>query len=169
MSSFTLGTFNVKNLIGADQEYYKWERYTAEEHAWKQDWLSDQLLAMDADIVGFQEIFEEDALAAVAGVRGVHVTDDTARLSVDAIHRVLPGVLEALTARGIALEELRTHHATLEDVFVDLGAGAAVSTLSGNLVVHLEPVARPSVPVGLRMVSCMTLSPSSGATRRPAR
>ena len=58
------------------------------------------------------------ALAAVAGVRGVHVTDDTARLSVDAIHRVLPGVLEALTARGIALEELRTHHATLEDVFV---------------------------------------------------
>ena len=40
---------------------------------------------------------------------------------------------------------------TLEDVFVDLGAGAAVSTLSGNLVVHLEPVARPSVPVGLRM------------------
>ena len=44
MSSFTLGTFNVKNLIGADQEYYKWERYTQEEHAWKQDWLSDQLL-----------------------------------------------------------------------------------------------------------------------------
>ena len=40
---------------------------------------------------------------------------------------------------------------TLEDVFVDLGAGAAVSTLSGNLVVHLEPVARPAVPVGLRM------------------
>lgn len=33
MSSFTLGTFNVKNLIGAGQEYYKWERYTQEEHA----------------------------------------------------------------------------------------------------------------------------------------
>ena len=65
MTSFTLGTFNVKNLIGANREYYKWERYTAEEHAWKQDWLSDQLLAMDADIVGFQEIFEEDALAAM--------------------------------------------------------------------------------------------------------
>ncbi len=65
MTTFTLATFNVKNLIGTDQEYYKWERYTTEEHAWKQDWLSDQLLAMDADIVGFQEIFEEDALAAV--------------------------------------------------------------------------------------------------------
>ena len=68
MSSFTLATFNVKNLIGADQEYYKWERYTAEEHAWKQDWLSDQLLSMDADIVGFQEIFEEDALTAVVAM-----------------------------------------------------------------------------------------------------
>jgi hypothetical protein len=68
MSSFTLGTFNVKNLIGADQEYYKWERYTQEEHAWKQDWLSDQLLSMDADIVGFQEIFEDDALAAIVAM-----------------------------------------------------------------------------------------------------
>ena len=68
MTTFTLATFNVKNLIGADQEYYKWERYTVEEHAWKQDWLSDQLLAMDADIVGFQEIFEEDALAAVVAM-----------------------------------------------------------------------------------------------------
>lgn len=68
MSSFTLATFNVKNLISADQEYYKWERYSAEEHAWKQDWLSDQLLAMDADIVGFQEIFEEDALRAVVNM-----------------------------------------------------------------------------------------------------
>ena len=58
------------------------------------------------------------ALAAVPGVRGVQVTGATARLSVDAIHRVLPDVLETLTAGGVALEELRTHHATLEDVFV---------------------------------------------------
>ncbi|MEO1614142.1 MAG: endonuclease/exonuclease/phosphatase family protein, partial [Pseudomonadota bacterium] len=64
MTQFTIASFNVKNLIGPDREYYKWERYTVEEAAWKQDWLSDQLLAMDADIVGFQEIFEEDALAA---------------------------------------------------------------------------------------------------------
>ena len=40
---------------------------------------------------------------------------------------------------------------TLEDVFVDLGAGAAVSTLSGNLVLHVEPVSRPWLPVGARM------------------
>jgi hypothetical protein len=62
---FTLASFNVKNLIGPDQEYYKFQSYTPEEHAWKVDWMADQLLSMDADIVGFQEIFEEDALKHV--------------------------------------------------------------------------------------------------------
>ncbi|WP_299937894.1 endonuclease/exonuclease/phosphatase family protein [uncultured Pelagimonas sp.] len=65
MTQFTIASFNVKNLIGADKEYYKFQTYTPEEYAWKQDWLADQLLTMNADIVGFQEIFEEDALQAV--------------------------------------------------------------------------------------------------------
>lgn len=65
MTEFTIASFNVKNLIGADKEYYKFQSYTPEEHAWKQDWLADQLMAMDADIVGFQEIFEEESLQAV--------------------------------------------------------------------------------------------------------
>lgn len=62
---FTLASFNVKNLIGADQEYYRFQSYTPEEHAWKVDWMADQILSMDADIIGFQEIFEEDALRHV--------------------------------------------------------------------------------------------------------
>lgn len=73
MSDFTIASFNVKNLIGAEQEYYKFEEYTTEEHAWKQDWLADQLLSMDADIVCFQEIFDKDALehvVAEADIRG---------------------------------------------------------------------------------------------------
>ncbi len=65
MTRFTIASFNVKNLIGADQEYYKFQSYTPEEYAWKEDWLADQLLTMDADIVGFQEIFEESALQSV--------------------------------------------------------------------------------------------------------
>jgi hypothetical protein len=65
MTRFTISSFNVKNLIGADQEYYKFQTYTPEEFAWKQDWLADQLLTMDADIVGLQEVFEEGALRAV--------------------------------------------------------------------------------------------------------
>lgn len=76
MTDFTIASFNVKNLIGADQEYYKFESYTPEEYAWKEDWLADQLLTLDADIVCFQEIFELDALKAVIGetdARGVEL------------------------------------------------------------------------------------------------
>lgn len=65
MTGFTIASFNVKNLIGPEQEYYRFEQYTAEEHAWKKDWLADQLLTLDADVVGFQEIFDENALRAV--------------------------------------------------------------------------------------------------------
>ncbi|THH37125.1 alpha-1,4 polygalactosaminidase [Aliishimia ponticola] len=65
MTRFSIASFNVKNLIGADQEYYKFQSYTPEEFAWKADWMADQLLTLDADIIGFQEIFEEQALRDV--------------------------------------------------------------------------------------------------------
>ena len=79
MTRFTIASFNVKNLIGADKEYYKFQQYTPEEYAWKQDWMADQLLTLDADIVGFQEIFEEDALRDV-----ISETDNRGRASNDA-------------------------------------------------------------------------------------
>jgi len=65
MTEFTIASFNVKNLIGPDSEYYPFQSYTPEEFAWKEDWMADQLLSMDADIVGFQEIFDEAPLRAV--------------------------------------------------------------------------------------------------------
>ena len=65
MTDFTIASFNVKNLIGADREYYRFQSYTPEEYAWKEDWLADQLLTMNADIVGLQEVFEEQALKDV--------------------------------------------------------------------------------------------------------
>ena len=65
MTRFTIASFNVKNLIEADQEYYRFEQYTPEEYAWKRAWLADQLLTMNADIVCFQEIFTEAALRDV--------------------------------------------------------------------------------------------------------
>lgn len=62
MTEFSIASFNVKNLIGANQEYYRFESYTTEEHAWKQNWLAEQLLSMNADIVCFQEIFDAESL-----------------------------------------------------------------------------------------------------------
>lgn len=65
MTQFTIASFNVKNLIEAQEEYYRFEEYTTEEYAWKRAWLSDQLLTMNADIVCFQEIFSEESLRDV--------------------------------------------------------------------------------------------------------
>ncbi|WP_417472842.1 endonuclease/exonuclease/phosphatase family protein [Leisingera sp.] len=65
MTRFTIASFNVKNLIGPDREYYRFQSYTPEEYAWKADWLADQLLTLNADIIGFQEIFEEEPLREV--------------------------------------------------------------------------------------------------------
>ncbi len=64
MTQFRIASFNVKNLIGPDKEYYRFQSYTPEEYAWKEDWLADQIVNLNADIVGFQEIFEKEALAA---------------------------------------------------------------------------------------------------------
>ncbi|WP_323775908.1 endonuclease/exonuclease/phosphatase family protein [Leisingera sp.] len=65
MTRFTIASFNVKNLIGPEREYYRFQSYTPEEYAWKADWMADQLLTLNADIVGFQEIFEEAPLRQV--------------------------------------------------------------------------------------------------------
>jgi len=68
-----VASFNVKNLIGADREYYEFQSYTPEEYSWKKAWLADQIVQMDADVIGFQEIFEEEALrdvVAEADARG---------------------------------------------------------------------------------------------------
>ncbi|MEM7471617.1 MAG: endonuclease/exonuclease/phosphatase family protein [Pseudomonadota bacterium] len=65
MTDFTIASFNVKNLIAAESEYYRFQKYTVEEHAWKEDWLAEMLVTMNADIIGFQEIFELDALQSV--------------------------------------------------------------------------------------------------------
>ena len=53
---------------------------------------------------------------------------------------------------------------TLEDVFVDLGAGAAVSTLSGTLVVYVEPIPRPWLPAGARMALTYSHLDAEGGT-----
>ncbi|MZR14803.1 alpha-1,4 polygalactosaminidase [Maritimibacter sp. DP07] len=62
---FSLASFNVKNLIGPDREYYEFQSYTPEEYAWKRNWVANQIVDLDADVIGFQEIFEEEALVDV--------------------------------------------------------------------------------------------------------
>ena len=63
--AFTVASFNLQNLASPGRPVHHRTGLTAEEFGWKVEWISDQLLAMDADIVAFQEVFDAAALAAV--------------------------------------------------------------------------------------------------------
>jgi endonuclease/exonuclease/phosphatase family metal-dependent hydrolase len=61
-----VGTFNVLNLARTGEVFYDDQRpYSPTEFDRKADWIAEQLRRMDADVVGFQEVFHEEALQEV--------------------------------------------------------------------------------------------------------
>jgi ABC-2 type transport system ATP-binding protein len=60
------------------------------------------------------------ALGRVPGVRQVRAEAGAVLAHVTELHRVVPALLEEIGRQGVTLSELRTHSATLEDVFVGL-------------------------------------------------
>ncbi len=60
------------------------------------------------------------ALKRIDGVRDVRSENGHVRIQAVDLHRVLPRLLEELRVQQVPLSELRTHSATLEDVFVSL-------------------------------------------------
>jgi ABC-2 type transport system ATP-binding protein len=60
------------------------------------------------------------ALRTIEGVLDARVDSNVVRMQVAALHLAVPALLAELVRRGIPLTELRTHSATLEDVFVTL-------------------------------------------------
>jgi ABC-2 type transport system ATP-binding protein len=63
---------------------------------------------------------EPEALSGLDGVCSASRRDGTYRLQVMELHRAVPTLLGELRRQGAQLSELRTHSATLEDVFVTL-------------------------------------------------
>ena len=59
---FKIGTFNLYNLALPDVYFYGDRKYSPETFAKKKNWIARQLINMNADIVGFQEVFHVDAL-----------------------------------------------------------------------------------------------------------
>ena len=60
------------------------------------------------------------ALRAIDGVRDARIDNGVVRMQVTALHSAVPALLADLVRHEIRLTELRTHSATLEDVFVTL-------------------------------------------------
>jgi ABC-2 type transport system ATP-binding protein len=63
---------------------------------------------------------DEASLKALPGVSAVRAQGGGWQLEVAELHRAVPALLAELQRQGLALTELRTHSATLEDVFVKL-------------------------------------------------
>jgi ABC-2 type transport system ATP-binding protein len=63
---------------------------------------------------------EEAQLATVPGVHAVKARANGLSLTVEQLHKTLPLLLGRLQQMGLTLTGLSTHHATLEDVFVNL-------------------------------------------------
>ena len=69
---------------------------------------------------GAAQALEISALRRMEGVRDVRTENGNVLLQVTELHRAVPALLEELSRQGVGLTELRTHSATLEDVFVAL-------------------------------------------------
>ena len=63
---------------------------------------------------------DEIALRALPGVSAVRAANGGWQLEVTELHRAVPALLAELERQRVTLSELRTHSATLEDVFVKL-------------------------------------------------
>ena len=59
---FKIGSFNLFNLVNAGSKYYGRHSYSNADYNKKVSWIGQQLKRMEADIVGFQEVFHEEAL-----------------------------------------------------------------------------------------------------------
>ena len=65
-------------------------------------------------------VVDEAPLLGITGVCAADRRDGTYRLQVEELHVAMPALLGELRRQGAQLAELRTHSATLEDVFVSL-------------------------------------------------
>ena len=63
---------------------------------------------------------EIEMLHHIDGVREVHSGNGAIQMQVTELHRTVPALLDELSRQRVPLTELRTHSATLEDVFVTL-------------------------------------------------
>jgi ABC-2 type transport system ATP-binding protein len=61
-----------------------------------------------------------ELLAGIPGVQSHRLDANTHKIVVSDLHTTLPSIFETLASRNLLLTELRTHSATLEDVFVSL-------------------------------------------------
>ena len=105
LSTLMVANCNLLNLALPEREFYaNQDRYRADEYQRKLDWLGAQLARLNADVLGFQEVWDEAALKAAverSGLRYAHVVAPGAEAGAQGTPRV------ALATR-LAVESLES-------------------------------------------------------------
>lgn len=150
-------TFNVFNLAPPGQQLYdNLLPSTAEEYEAKLDWTARQIDLLDADVIGFQEIFSQAALReALARTRryqhATHVGFDPD----PAAERLTPSV--ALVSRLPLAAPGAAHAAFPDGVFMPEGSREAASF--SRAVIHAAVVIAPDCTVDVVVVHLKSKRP----------
>lgn len=67
-----VATFNLLNLVLPEKKYYGRKQYSQKDYDKKVDWIANKLIEIDADVVGFQEVFHAQALQDVIDKTGIY-------------------------------------------------------------------------------------------------
>jgi endonuclease/exonuclease/phosphatase family metal-dependent hydrolase len=146
-------TFNVYNLAPPGQKLYdNLLPSTADEYEAKLNWTARQIDLLDADVIGFQEIFSQaalrEALSRTSKYReAIHVGFDpdpaAERLtpSVALVSRLplaAPGVAHQMFPPGVALPEGSRDHDRFSRAVIHAGIQASPDCTVDVVVVHLK-------------------------------
>lgn len=71
MKRFKVATFNLYNLVLPGVLYYGQRDYSELDYQKKLEWIAGRLRELDADVVGFQEVFHEEALRQALKLSGL--------------------------------------------------------------------------------------------------
>jgi ABC-2 type transport system ATP-binding protein len=80
----------------------------------------EHVVEFSVDAGAAAQPLDAEELRKLEGVRDVRADNGVVRMQVTALHSAVPALLAELVRRGVRLTELRTHSASLEDVFVTL-------------------------------------------------
>ncbi len=65
IKTIKVGTFNVENLVLPTNKVYGNYTYSPNQFSRKKDWINSMLMQMGAQVVGFQEVFDKQALVEI--------------------------------------------------------------------------------------------------------
>ncbi|RDU24660.1 endonuclease/exonuclease/phosphatase family protein [Anaerosacchariphilus polymeriproducens] len=109
MKTLKVGSFNLYNLVLPNHTYYDNNSYSDIDYKKKLEWIRSQVQTMDAQIIGFQEIFHKEALVAALdntqfNSEQIHVLGETGSSPVVGLASQFPVINEPESIENIPTE-----------------------------------------------------------------